>query len=103
MEFIKDAFVRNRWLWFHILGGAVLTLIFLRLFLSPGTVQNPEHWAFLSLLAIALLWEISEFIWKGFIKKNLLETYGSYKRFYADAFGDIAGAVAASIVIILLF
>ena len=86
--------LNNRWLWFHILGAAVLA----RLFLYFG--YTDQH-AFGLVLMIALLWEVIEYFWKMEIKKNLLSTYGSEKRFFLDAFGDIAGAVIISLIILI--
>ena len=80
--------MKNTWLWFHILGGGVLTKIFLIWFTGQVTV--------LLVLAIAVLWEVFEFI-----KDDVNKIYGSRKRFYLDAIQDIAGAVIMGLVIVL--
>jgi len=78
MKFIKYAFIDNKWLWFHILSGGVLALFI-------------PIWAVLSL---AILWEFIEYI-----TTDVDRIYGSFKRFFLDAFGDVFGALAMAVIV----
>lgn len=80
------AFTENKWLWVHILGGGFFAKIFL-------TRYEPQQ-AVLLVLGVALLWEVGEFI-----LSDVERIYGSRKRFYLDAIGDIIGALTMALVV----
>jgi hypothetical protein len=78
----------NKWLWFHILGGGILTKLFLIWFTAQTSV--------LLVLLVAVLWEVYEAL-----KDDVEKIYGTKKRFYKDALQDIAGALIMSLVVVL--
>lgn len=79
-DFLKYAFLWNQWLWFHILASG-LAAIFL------------PFWV---VVAAAFAWEIVEYLFQ-----DIGKIYGSKFRFFADAFGDITGAIINALLIIL--
>ena len=85
--FFEYAFQQNKWLWFHMLAGGILVKILMN-WLAPTHALG-------AVLAIAVLWEVLEFFVVD-IDKN----YGSRERFFADATGDILGALAIAAVVI---
>ncbi|OPX32314.1 hypothetical protein B1H10_07705 [candidate division KSB1 bacterium 4484_188] len=85
--YIKYMFLRNSWLWIHILAGGILVKILSQWF-SAGV-------AVVLLIVLAIAWEALEFI----ISK-VEENYGSKERFFLDALGDIIGAVTMGIIVV---
>jgi|GEM_PF-6531412 len=85
----KKAFLQNSGIGFHVLGGEVITLGLYKCGVSKTN-------SFLITIGFAVLWEVFEY-YNDPIKK----IYGSKKRFYTDAFGDIAGAGVASITLVV--
>ncbi len=79
---------KNVWLWFHILAGGFLMRVFLHLL-------DPQR-AFISVLAIAVIWEIIEYF-----MSNIEQIYGSKKAFAADALGDIIGACIMALICLI--
>ncbi len=77
----------NKWLWFHIIGGGILAKIFL-IWFAPQL-------AFICVAVVAILWEIYEYF-----KDDVKRIYGSKKRFYLDAIGDIVGALIMALVVV---
>jgi len=90
MTIFKYAIYNNRWLWFHILGGAILAKVLLFFFHMQGQLT------FEIVLSVAVAWEIWEFAYS-----DVEKIYGSVKIFILDALGDIAGATLAALIIIL--
>ena len=86
---LEFSFLNNRWLWFHILGAAVLFRI--------GQFWYTDQQAFVYVLGIAVAWELLRFL-----TTQVNKTYGSMKRFLLDSIGDIAGAVAIMLILILI-
>ncbi len=85
--FYKYAFLENRWLWFHFLAGGILAKLLLP-HLNPVTV--------LVLIFVAsLTWEVIELV-----VRNVEQVYGSKKKFFMDAAGDIIGAVVMAAVVV---
>jgi hypothetical protein len=84
-----NAFLKNQWLWFHILAGGMLVKLFLKLGFT-------DQFSFLLVVAIALLWEIYEYV-----SSDLIAVYGSKKAFLLDALGDIIGAVAMAVIVVI--
>jgi len=78
-KFINLAFVQNRWLWFHMLAGGILAHII-------------PLW---TILLLAIGWEVFEY----FIS-DVEKIYGSKRRFFIDAFGDIVGALIVAIIVL---
>ena len=74
----KRAFLKNQWLWFHCIAGAILGHFF----------------GIYLVAALALFWEYLEFV---FNRRDLEKIYGSKKDFFYDAIGDVLGAVLCSI------
>ena len=97
MNFFRYAYLENRWLWFHILAGGILTRVGLFFFQNYLSGSYARHWSFVSVLLIALLWETAEYLW---INRKPASTADS-RRFFMDAFGDVSGALAASLIILL--
>ncbi len=85
--FFEYAFQQNKWLWFHMLAGGIAIKIFMNWL-------QPTH-ALGAVLALAVIWEILEYVVVD-IEKN----YGSKQRFFADATGDILGALAVAAIVI---
>ncbi|NOY60446.1 MAG: hypothetical protein GXO75_16160 [Calditrichaeota bacterium] len=86
--FFKYAFLQNRWLWFHILAGGALAKISLQYLLARDAVAV--------VVALAIFWEIMESL-----RPDIEKIYGSYLRFFYDAVGDIVGAVAMALIVII--
>ena len=91
MTFLKHllewGFCGNRWVWFHILAGAVGAKV-LNLWLSGVTVI---YWIFIC----AVAWEAVEYI-----SDDIFRVYGSRARWGYDSLGDVLGAVFAAIVVV---
>ena len=85
--FFKWGFFGNYWIWFHMLGGALLGFT-LRRYMN-------QKIAVLVTIAVTVLWEIYEFI-----DGDILEIYGSWERWSLDSLGDIVGALAVAILVI---
>jgi len=86
--FFKYAFLENRWLWFHLLAGGILAK-FLLAYLDSTTT--------LALIVVAsFAWEVVELV-----TRNVEQIYGSKKRFFMDAAGDIIGAVVMAAVVVM--
>ena len=77
-RFIDQGLCANAWLWAHMLAGGIGAHV-LSGWLSPGN-------AVLSVLALAVAWEILEECWQGPSRM--------------DAAGDIAGAVAVAALVV---
>jgi hypothetical protein len=77
----------NYWFWFHILGGGALARVLV--YMGRDGVD-----AFTDVLVICVLWEMIEYAKKG------ARAYGSLERFFYDAFGDVAGAMACAALVI---
>ena len=80
-SFFKYAVYRNRYLWFHILAGGFLAKLLFGLWGSEQKVLM-----FIFFLAVA--WEVLEFL-----TTNVRVVYGSSRRFFLDAVGDVLGAI----------
>ena len=87
MYFLRYAFLENRWVWFHILAGALLAKIIL--------MGMPDYKAVFYVFLAALGWEFIEFAITD-IERN----YGNEKRFFLDAVGDVLGAVMAALIVV---
>ncbi|APF20385.1 hypothetical protein Calab_1465 [Caldithrix abyssi DSM 13497] len=85
----KYAVYQNKWLWFHILGGGILAKLALAIFKNGQIAME-------IVLLVAVLWEIFEYF-----KDDVEKIYGSKKRFFLDALGDIAGAALMAFIIIV--
>lgn len=81
-DWFLNAFPNNRWLWFHVLSGGYLAG-----YLNTSW-QVPGHWPLFIVLCAAIGWEMLE---HSFL--DIKDTYGSFKRFYHDASGDVLGAL----------
>ena len=87
MSILKAMFTRNSWLWFHLIGGAVMAKVAL--------IWCVPQVAFIITFAIAICWELIEY---G--TANVKQEYGSQKRFFGDAIGDIVGACAMALIVV---
>jgi len=90
ITWFRKAFLGNIWLWFHILAagtGAKIGLLFLSKFQT-----------FYCLVIAMFLWELGELLVMVITKNN---PYGSFKYFLYDASGDVLGAMAITIIIII--
>ena len=86
--FFKYAFLENRWLWFHLFAGGVLAKFLL-------TKVDPVTTLVLVLVA-SITWEVLELI-----VRDVEQIYGSKKRFFMDAAGDIIGGVIMAAVVVV--
>ena len=91
------AILRNRWLWFHILAGGWLFMIFVN-------YQGPNPLFFLFMMAFA--YELWMYCWRAYIKKDLDERYGNpaeqinpETHYLLDAVADVLGALLMAILI----
>jgi hypothetical protein len=85
MKFLNWALLGNTWSWFHALAGGVMWLIGTKLLrLSAVTT-------WLSILGIALAWEIGEYL-----TQDVVTVYGSRERFLYDSAGDVLLALAVA-------
>ena len=79
VKFVRIAFLNNRWIFAHALGG-VYFYLWLHSF----------GWVF----AIAAAWELGEVLWRR--KERLIEVYGSISNFVLNSIGDISAALIAA-------
>ena len=86
--FVRWAIFDNKWLWFHMLAGAVAA----RLATSAG-FEAPSNLLWVG--GLGFLWEVAEYFLVDIEKE-----YGSKKRFFADAVGDFAGAFLTALLVI---
>ncbi len=84
-KIIQWSIFGNRWLWFHMGGGAVGANIGMR-FLS-------EWQTFSIMVILILLWEVFEFIKDGGVT-GMIVIYGSLERWFYDSLGDVVGGIA---------
>jgi len=98
----KKMFLINQWLWFHILSAiGIFMLAFLHAFKVKDMMIEPSaHYACIWVVSFIFGWEIVEFIWAKYIKKNLLATYGTAKNWFYDTVGDIIGGLIAMIMMV---
>lgn len=88
MSILNAMFTNNKWLWFHILGGGIIAKVAL--------IWLPPPLALCLTFVIALIWEIIEYN-----ISNTNQVYGSQKRFFGDALGDIFGACFMALIVVL--
>jgi len=86
--FFQKAFLLNQWLWFHILTAALAARVLPFWFSRPFTG--------ILIFSAAILWEIIERM-----ITDVKKVYGSLRFFLYDAAGDILGAVAVSLILLL--
>lgn len=89
-DLIRWMFFENVWLWLHIFAGGVVA----RLLLWWGIWQPVT--AILIVFGFAVWWELLELVYG-----NIKEKYGSRTHFFADAAGDILGAVAMAVIVVI--
>ena len=75
--FIQNAFNKNYWITAHIFFSGILTKFLFYL-------NIPFREIFIIIFILSIGWEIYEYN-----KNNVELIYGSKKRFYQDAFGDV--------------
>ncbi len=86
--FYDEGVYNNHFLWFHVMGGAILTVAFVKIFdLKPLT-------AFVLVSSLAISWEVFEYL-----NNDVVAVYGSQRRWAYDSTADILGAVIPSITI----
>ena len=91
-ESFNYAVLDNRWLWGHMLlgalGGKFLTLL-------PFPWLNPLIIVAL-VFVTGLAWEIGEWF-----VQDIEKTYGTRRRFVLDALGDIVGEVLMALLVVI--
>lgn len=87
-EILRKMFIDNKYLWVHMLGGAVGAKIFNIIF--------SDNIVLMIVFLIALGWEALELI-----RDDVKAIYGSLKNFLLDALGDIIGACFMAWLIVL--
>ena len=97
MTLLEYAFLRNVWLWFHMLAGAILAKAWMGGWLFFG--QVPDFVAVRNVFFLAIAWELVEYVWIRFVRRSLEQIYGEPKYFFMDAFGDVMGALFLAIVV----
>ena len=89
--FYDEGVYNNHFLWFHVMGGAILTVALVKIFdLKPLT-------AFVLVSALAISWEVFEYL-----NNDVVVIYGSQQRWAYDSTADILGAVIPSLTITLM-
>jgi len=78
MNFLRYAFLENRWSWFHGLFGGVLAL------------WTPLWFIFV----LAVGWEVFKYV-----ITDVEKVYGSRSRWFLDSFGDVFLAMAFAVVV----
>lgn len=89
----------NKWLWAHLLLAAFLANILQMGFIATiagGPLTEPN--ILLTVFATAVVWEFIEFKWV-----DVVGTYGTFERFFADAVGDVLGGLAAAAMVVFHF
>jgi len=87
-KLLKWGFNSNYWIWFHILAGGILAKL-INIFLN--------NWLSVLIVSIiAIIWEIYEYF-----KDDVVKIYGSIERFWYDAIGDVLGAIACAILVVI--
>lgn len=80
-EFFRHGVLTNVWLWFHMLFGGIFAYF--------CKIANMDcYTSLLSLLLLAILWEVYEYI-----SDNVENVYGGIERFLYDSIGDVIGAM----------
>lgn len=97
MTFLKYAFFRNVWLWFHMLGGALIARV------ANVWMEAPN--SLMLVLFVALVWEIAELILMT-LGVTSDDAYGngevsSGKHFFMDSCGDVLGAVFMAALVLI--
>lgn len=96
--FFQLAVLRNVWLWFHLLGGAVLAKMGLWL-------GAEDQKAFLIVFSVQIVWEIGEFLYhsiRGWGRSPYgLDNLKPAQHFFIDAFGDTIGALVAAVTVLV--
>lgn len=97
MHFLKYAFFRNVWLWFHMLGGAVIARV--------ASIWMNEANSIALVLFVALFWEVVELVLMT-LGVTSDDAYGngevtSGKHFFMDACGDVLGAVVMAALVLI--
>ncbi|MCK5608039.1 hypothetical protein KAR91_39530 [Candidatus Pacearchaeota archaeon] len=90
MSILKAMLTKNSWLWFHVLGGGIIAKACLL------WITSIPQLAFIITFGIAICWEILEYN-----ISNINQVYGSQKRFFGDAIGDVFGACVMALVVVL--
>ena len=85
VKFVRIAFLNNRWVFAHAVGGVYFYLLL-----------HSFGWVF----AIAVAWELIEVLY--YRKERLEKIYGSVQNFLLDSFGDVSAALIAAWVANLL-
>ena len=83
-----DGLLKNQWLWFHMLAGAIAAKILL-IWLDP-------HPVVLIVTGCAVAWEVFEY----FIT-DVEKVYGNKKRWFFDTFFDIVGALIMALIVVM--
>lgn len=91
MGLLKNMFTKNQWLFFHMLGGAVIAKVCVALGLVDQTI-------FTVVLLLAVGWEFLEYFSQS--PEKIKKTYGSFSRYFQDALGDVFGAVVMALIIV---
>ena len=99
---MKRMFLLNQWLWFHILSAmGIFMLAFLHAFKVKYLMVEPSaHYACIWVVSFIFGWEVIEFIWKKYVKKNLMSAYGTERAWFLDTVGDIIGGLIAMIMMV---
>lgn len=88
IEFLKEMTQGNWFLWFHMLAGGALAI-------GLRYIMSNKRQIILMVFAIAVLWEILEvYIWGWAV-------YGNDLNAFADALGDVLGAVIIAMMVTL--
>jgi hypothetical protein len=85
-------FMQNAWAWFHILFGGLGARLF--------SYFMDDTNALLLLFAVAVLWEVIEFL-AGGGKQGMIDVYGTLERWFYDSLGDVIGAVLMAIIVLM--
>ncbi|MBN2200459.1 hypothetical protein JW777_00725 [bacterium] len=90
VRLVTWSFCLNRWVWFHILLAAMGARFFL------SVIHMPRVLVFEVVVGIAIVWEMIEVA-----IDDVKAVYGSRARWVYDSIGDVLGAAAAALIVVL--
>lgn len=93
-KLLRWGFCTNYWVWFHILVGGLIA--------NVCSIWLPGWLSALVVFIAALVWEGVEFYFESDMTvEEIRKTYGSVERWIYDSIGDVLGAVACGIIVVV--
>lgn len=90
MSFFKNGFLRNQWLFAHVMAGGIFAKV------APSLSEGMEPSTVIGFVLLgSIIWEIIEGM-----ATDIDHKYGDRKLFFLDAFGDVIGAVIMAAIVV---